>query len=111
VAGSRPSAPSANSRERTRPLREQASKESLLAPPLRPYTQALLAATPTVDPAERKHSSPVRDELPSPLNRPLGCAFASRCPYAAPRCTAEAPSLRLLEGHLVACHFAEQISD
>jgi len=89
---------------------EQASKESLFARPLHPYTQALLAATPTVDPAERKHAAPVRGELPSPLNPPPGCAFASRCPHAAPRCTAEAPALRPLEGHLVACHFAEDIS-
>jgi dipeptide transport system ATP-binding protein len=52
----------------------------------------------------------VRGELPSPLNPPPGCAFASRCPHAAARCAAEAPVLRPLDGHLVACHFAEAIS-
>jgi dipeptide transport system ATP-binding protein len=89
---------------------EQAAKASLFARPLHPYTRALLAATPSVDPAARKHAAPVRGELPSPLNPPPGCAFASRCPSATPRCTAEAPELRPLAGHLVACHHAEAIA-
>jgi dipeptide transport system ATP-binding protein len=89
---------------------EQAAKDSLFARPLHPYTQALLAATPSVDPAHRQGTAPVRGELPSPLNPPPGCAFASRCPHATSRCTAEAPALRPLEGHLVACHHAEEIA-
>ncbi len=88
---------------------EHAPKESLFARPLHPYTQALLAATPSVDPAHRQRTAPVRGELPSPLNPPPGCAFASRCPHATVRCTAEAPELRPLERHLVACHHAEAI--
>jgi dipeptide transport system ATP-binding protein len=88
---------------------EQAAKDTLFARPLHPYTQALLAATPSVDPAHRQRTTPVRGELPSPLNPPPGCAFASRCPHATDRCTAEAPALRPLEGHLVACHHAEAI--
>jgi dipeptide transport system ATP-binding protein len=89
---------------------EQASKEDLFARPRHPYTQALLAATPSVDPTHRQRTRPVRGELPSPLNPPPGCAFATRCPYAAGRCTAEAPELRALDGHLVACHYAETIT-
>jgi dipeptide transport system ATP-binding protein len=88
---------------------EQAAKPSLFAGPRHPYTQALLAATPTVDPAARKHAVPVRGELPSPLNPPPGCAFASRCPYAKDRCTAERPELRPVGEHRVACHFAETV--
>jgi dipeptide transport system ATP-binding protein len=88
---------------------EQAPKENIFARPKHPYTQALLAATPSVDPAHRHRTAPVRGELPSPLNPPPGCAFASRCPHATARCTAEAPELRPLDGHLVACHFAETI--
>ena len=52
----------------------------------------------------------VRGELPSPLDPPPGCAFASRCPYAQARCTAERPVPRPVEGHLVACHYAEEIA-
>ena len=88
---------------------EHAPKPSLFARPRHPYTRALLAATPSVDPSERKHTEVVRGELPSPLNPPPGCAFATRCPHADPRCAAEAPALRPLDGHLVACHHAEAI--
>jgi dipeptide transport system ATP-binding protein len=88
---------------------EHAAKESLFARPRHPYTQMLLAATPSVDPRHRRTHVVVKGELPSPLAPPPGCAFASRCPRAQPRCTAERPALRALEGHLVACHFAERI--
>jgi dipeptide transport system ATP-binding protein len=89
---------------------EQAAKAELFARPLHPYTQALLAATPSVDPAGRKHAATVRGELPSPLNPPPGCAFASRCPYATTLCTEQAPAFRPLLGHLVACHHAEALA-
>jgi dipeptide transport system ATP-binding protein len=88
---------------------EQAPKESLFANPRHPYTRVLLAATPTIDPAHRRVAVVVKGELPSPLNPPPGCAFASRCPYVQPRCTAERPDFRPVQGHLVACHFAEAI--
>ena len=88
---------------------EQAPKEALFANPRHPYTRVLLAATPSIDPAHRHTAIAVKGELPSPLNPPPGCAFATRCPYAQPRCTAERPAFRDVEGHLVACHFAESI--
>jgi len=89
---------------------EQGPKETIFATPRHPYTRALLAATPSVDPAHRKIAETVRGELPSPLNPPPGCAFASRCPFATDRCTAERPELRSVEGRLVACHYAETIA-
>ena len=88
---------------------EQAPKESLFANPRHPYTRVLLAATPSVDPAHRKTAIVVKGELPSPLNPPPGCVFASRCPYVQDRCTQERPAFRPVEGHFVACHFAETI--
>jgi peptide/nickel transport system ATP-binding protein len=50
-------------------------------------------------------------DLPSPANPPPACRFHTRCPYIQPtRCTDEAPPLRpLSDGHLVACHWAEDI--
>jgi dipeptide transport system ATP-binding protein len=88
---------------------EQAPKDSLFARPRHPYTQALLAATPSVDPSHRHRREAVRGELPSPLNPPPGCAFATRCRHATPRCTAELPAFRAVEGHMVACHYAETV--
>jgi len=55
-----------------------------------PYTQALLAAIPRPEP----HATPVEPLgglLPDATNPPVGCAFASRCPYAMERCVREAP--------------------
>ena len=89
---------------------EQGSRAAVLDRPLHPYTRMLLSSTPFVDPARRVVTVPVRGELPSPVDPPAGCAFASRCPYAAERCTAERPALRLVEERLVACHFAETVA-
>ena len=94
-----------------RPM-EQAPKANLFATPRHPYTRVLLAATPSVDPAHRRQAAtPVKGELPSPLNPPPGCVFASRCPYVQPRCTAERPEFRPVGVHLVACHFAESLPE
>jgi dipeptide transport system ATP-binding protein len=88
---------------------EQAPKESLFARPRHPYTQALLAATPSVTPRQGAARAAVKGELPSPLAPPPGCAFASRCPHADSRCTVERPELRAVDGHGVACHHAERV--
>ena len=77
--------------------------------PLHPYTVALLASIPALEPAagQRYPSRVISGELPSPLDPPSGCRFRTRCPRAQDRCAAEAPQLRPLgtDGHLVACHF------
>ncbi len=83
---------------------ESAPKEALFSHALHPYTQALLSATPSIDPAQRQKKIPITGELPSPLNPPSGCAFHKRCPRADARCSAELPLLREVEQRLVACH-------
>jgi dipeptide transport system ATP-binding protein len=89
---------------------EFAPKRALFEHPRHPYTRVLLAATPSVDPVHRQVHEPVRGELPSPLDPPPGCAFASRCPHAADRCRAEPPTFRPVGDSMVACHYAEQIA-
>jgi dipeptide transport system ATP-binding protein len=88
---------------------EEGAKEVVFATPRHPYTQALLAATPSVDPRHRKQVVAVKGELPSPLNPPPGCAFASRCPHATGRCTSERPEWRQFDGRMLACHCAEAL--
>jgi oligopeptide/dipeptide ABC transporter ATP-binding protein len=74
--------------------------------PLHPYTVALLASIPALEPAAARKRA-ISGEVPSPLDPPSGCRFRTRCPRAQERCAAEAPQLRPLGtgGHLVACHF------
>ncbi|MEQ0231270.1 oligopeptide/dipeptide ABC transporter ATP-binding protein [Klebsiella sp. CN_Kp116] len=85
-------------------LVETASRDALFSWPLHPYTQALLAAVPTLDP----NSEPlavVQGEIPDPSRPPAGCRFSSRCPQASDRCRREIPGLReVADGHRVACH-------
>jgi oligopeptide/dipeptide ABC transporter ATP-binding protein len=94
-------------------LVEVAPTSELFKRPLHPYTQALLAAIPTIgDGRSSIFDEPARllqGELPSPLDRPRGCRFASRCPRRFDRCEEAEPLLREAEpGHLVACHLYDQ---
>jgi dipeptide transport system ATP-binding protein len=89
---------------------EHGPKERIFAGPRHPYTRALLASTPAVDPKDRLQRAPLRGELPSPLNPPPGCAFHRRCPFATPYCAESRPELREVDGRLVACHYAETIA-
>ncbi len=88
---------------------EYAPKPLLFARPRHPYTRMLLAATPSVD-GRHIVRERVQGEMPSPLSPPLGCAFSTRCPHVRDRCRAERPALRPVDGHAVACHFAEEIT-
>jgi oligopeptide/dipeptide ABC transporter ATP-binding protein len=83
---------------------ETAPTERIFAAARHPYTQALLQEIPRID--RRGHRfSPVRGEIPSPVNPPRGCHFHPRCPLAMERCRIEAPALRAADpGHAVACH-------
>jgi len=86
---------------------EQGTKDTVFRDPRHPYTQVLLAATPSVDPKARSRRLQVKGELPSPIDPPPGCTFHRRCPFATDRCAQERPELRPVAGRMVACHFAE----
>ncbi|RMG41630.1 MAG: ABC transporter ATP-binding protein, partial [Planctomycetota bacterium] len=76
--------------------------------PIHPYAQALLSAVPQPDPERRRRSRVrLKGEIPSPLNRPRGCAFHPRCPLAEPGCAEHVPELQPApDGRLVACPVA-----
>jgi peptide/nickel transport system ATP-binding protein len=94
---------------------EVSRADELYVNPLHPYTISLLSAVPIPDPVVERQRRPIllAGDLPSPANPPRACRFHTRCPYVQPtRCREEAPPLRPLgSGHLVACHWAEQINE
>ncbi|MEM8663614.1 MAG: oligopeptide/dipeptide ABC transporter ATP-binding protein [Pseudomonadota bacterium] len=89
---------------------EYAPTKSVFFAPKHPYTHALLCAVPTADPDARFDPVALDGEIPSPLNLPPGCRFASRCPYADARCRTEVPAWREINPqHFIACHRAEEL--
>ena len=84
---------------------EIADRTPLFSAPLHPYTQALLSAVPLPDPTSKTHRIVLQGDVPSPINRPKGCHFHTRCPVAFDRCRLEMPALKATaSGHLVSCH-------
>jgi oligopeptide/dipeptide ABC transporter ATP-binding protein len=93
---------------------ELASRDALWRRPAHPYTRALIAAVPGMDPRRGriKEAEVIAGDLPSPYDPPKGCRFHTRCPIAVDRCRSEQPELRALAGdHSVACHLAAATSD
>ena len=86
---------------------ELGDAKTLFDDPQHPYTQALLAAAPKLNPKEarmRVHMG-LKGDPPSPLNPPSGCAFRSRCTKVSDICAKDRPKLQGLEnGSTVACH-------
>ncbi|NCA09680.1 MAG: dipeptide ABC transporter ATP-binding protein [Burkholderiaceae bacterium] len=85
---------------------ELAPTKELFARPSHPYTEALLSAVPVPDPKYQRKQIVLGGDVPSPINRPAGCHFHTRCPYVQERCKVEEPRLEeITPGHSVACHF------
>lgn len=85
---------------------EIAPTEDLFASPRHPYSRALLEQVPKLS-AGRRAFSPIKGEIPSPLNPPGGCYFHPRCPIAGPRCKTQPPRLRHDGARAVACHLED----
>jgi peptide/nickel transport system ATP-binding protein/oligopeptide transport system ATP-binding protein len=96
-------------------MAELAGVDELYANPRHPYTVALLSAIPSPDPRIRKKRLVLKGDIPSPANPPSGCRFHTRC-WLRERlgnpetCATDLPAFRDLGGgHLVACHYAEEM--
>ena len=87
-------------------IMESGTTEEVFSPPYHPYTEALLSAVPIADPEIKKRHIVLEGNLPSTLDPPRGCPFASRCPrHLGPVCDNEPPAAHEdADGHLIACH-------
>ncbi|MDE3008030.1 MAG: dipeptide ABC transporter ATP-binding protein [Acidobacteriota bacterium] len=87
---------------------ELANADDLYAAPLHPYTEALLSVAPELDDGTQapRERIVISGDVPAPFNRPSGCAFRTRCPFATDHCAQVAPPLvELTPGRFVACHY------
>ncbi len=82
---------------------EVSKVNDLFEEPLHPYSQLLIASLPSLEIKGAFQGIPGLP--PSLLNRPVGCAFRSRCPKAFDRCAIEEPPLRETRiDRRVSCH-------
>lgn len=89
---------------------ELATSAELYANTLHPYSKALLSAVPIPDPEleKGKKRQIIEGDVPSPIHKPKGCAFSSRCPVACDKCRECVPALKEIQpGHFVACHLVQ----
>lgn len=86
---------------------ELSSRDDLYHEPLHPYTQALVSAVPIPDPRLEKSRQQIvlKGDVPSPINPPPGCRFASRCPFVMDVCRQQEPQmLEVRPNHFAACY-------
>jgi peptide/nickel transport system ATP-binding protein len=84
---------------------EMGPATALTEHPGHPYTQALFASAPSMDPSQRLAAPPLTGDPPNPVSPPSGCRFRTRCAFAMPRCAESTPSFHAVApGHAVACH-------
>ena len=84
---------------------ELAEPEELYEHPRHPYTEALLSAVPVAKLNAKKQRIVLEGDVPSPINKPSGCAFSNRCRFCTKECREKEPELLDRgQGHLVACH-------
>ena len=87
---------------------ETGPAEGIYHHPMHPYSKALLAAAPRPDPAAgRVRLARLGGDVPSPMDKPSGCAFRTRCPIAHPDCADAVPPLLSRKGREVACPYSE----
>jgi len=90
-------------------LVEQGQVREVIRTPAHPYTQGLIAALPRLDDLDTP-LTPIPGDIPSPLERPPGCVFNTRCPkVVGAQCSTIVPEFaQVAQGHQAACHLYTQ---
>jgi oligopeptide/dipeptide ABC transporter ATP-binding protein len=86
---------------------EEGDVRTLFRAPSHPYTRGLLACMPHLGKGKAENDArldAIPGNLPSPIDRQPGCAFAPRCSYVEAACRAADPDLEEVgAGHLARC--------
>jgi peptide/nickel transport system ATP-binding protein len=87
-------------------IMERGTTQQVFEPPYHPYTEALLSAVPIADPGVTKRHIVLEGNLPSVLNPPKGCPFATRCHRKVGAiCDDEPPPEQFADDrHMIFCH-------
>jgi peptide/nickel transport system ATP-binding protein len=91
-------------------MMEIATNDQLYFAPKHPYSRALLSAVPEPNPEKKGRKRIVlQGDIPTPLNKPSGCSFRTRCPVAQASCAEGMPALQKQDdGRMVACPYVEK---
>ena len=85
---------------------EQGPTDDIFSEPRHPYTLALLSANPEPDPDAEIGRIELKGEVPSLMDRPLGCEFHTRCPFLGDNCNSVFPPVHTIhDTHTLTCHY------
>ena len=83
---------------------EYGAADEVFGSPHHPYTQALVAAVPDLDPGRKSSRTVLPGDPPNPESIPPGCPFHPRCRFAMALCRETLPGLKVVQAREVACH-------
>ena len=82
---------------------EEAPVKEIFVHPTHPYTLGLLKSLPRLDRGEKDRLNVIPGLPPLLLEKPVGCPFQPRCPYAFERCAENPPLIDIGVNHRAAC--------
>ncbi len=89
---------------------ETGTVDDVLRKPSHPYTKALLESIPVLGRGKNQRIEPIEGSTPDPYNRPEGCQFSPRCPFADSSCRVMPDESSINNTHSVRCwHPAEAV--
>ena len=89
---------------------EKGTVRDVIRNPAHPYTRGLLAALPSLDDLDTPLKA-IPGDIPSPLERPSGCVFHTRCSeMIGTVCSTEIPDFfSVSDNHSAACHLHDRL--